>query len=101
MKLTSTALMSRTAASLAVALAILFIFIKPAEFDFDPLGSRALLGIKGLSTIDEVRSVDVSDMTHASIFHLAPFESIEVKYRPSKGASNGVAESCWQLHRRF
>jgi len=106
MKLTASALMSRTAASLTVALAILFVFITPAEFDFDPLGTGTLLGIKGLSTVTEVRSVNISDITHtshASTFHLTPFESIEVKYRLIKGGGlvfswHSNAEVLYDLH---
>ncbi|MFT5013699.1 MAG: hypothetical protein ACI96M_003622 [Candidatus Azotimanducaceae bacterium] len=106
MKLTASTPMTRTAASLMVALAILFIFVTPAEFDFDPLGTGTLLGIKGLSTADEVRSVNISDQTHTShtsVFYLSPFESIEVKYRLSKGDGlvfswHSNAEVLYDLH---
>ena len=55
----------------------------PAEFDLDPTGGGALLGIRGLSVEREqdlhIQTGSLHEETRS--FVLAPFESVEYKYR--------------------
>ncbi len=76
-----------TASSLAVAAVILVIFVLPAEFDVDPLGTGKMLGILGISSTTEPSMVaeEIDGFHNDSIqFVLQPFESVEYKYRIKK-----------------
>ena len=57
--------------------------VLPAEFDLDPTGVGALLGIRGLSVKREqdlhIQTGSLHEETRS--FVLAPFESVEYKYR--------------------
>lgn len=80
-----------TAAALLSALLLLLTVILPAEFDRDPLGTGAQLGIRGISTAADRPSTLLSVDPHRPLlrdhrrFILAPFESIEFKYRLAVG----------------
>lgn len=80
-------LMASTTA-LAVAAALLLTLILPAEYGWDPLGTGRALGLTGL-TQDQTTAL----RRHARHWRedsitlpLAPFESVEYKYRLEAGA---------------
>lgn len=63
------------------------IFVLPAEYDLDPTGLGAVLGIKGMSgeTVS-AHSYSSIDMANDAVeFPLLPFESIEYKYELTAG----------------
>ena len=78
-----------TAISLGTAVVVLVTAVLPAELGLDPLGTGKMLGLLGLA--GEPRTV----VTHQGAgyrsdeieFVLAPFESVEYKYRIERGAS--------------
>ena len=78
-----------TAISLGTAVVVLVTAVLPAELGLDPLGTGKMLGLLGLA--GEPRTV----VTHQEAgyrsdeieFVLAPFESVEYKYRIERGAS--------------
>ena len=76
-------LLKATAFSLLVAAVVLVTLILPAEYNFDPLGTGALLGLTGLSrTGPTALLAQSSPFRHEQrVFELAPFESVEYKYR--------------------
>lgn len=79
-----------TLCALAVATVILFTTILPAEFGLDPLGTGRLLGISGLSggeTMPALNQQEIDYREDTYIVELAPFESVEYKYRLEEGAS--------------
>tara|TARA_Y100001934_G_scaffold165036_1_gene196489 strand:- start:15 stop:548 length:534 start_codon:yes stop_codon:yes gene_type:complete len=69
--------------SLAIAALLVVTTVLPAEFDIDPLGVGGLLGIRGLSVErEEDLHLQTGSMQEDSrTFSLAPFESVEYKYR--------------------
>ncbi|MEM8766736.1 MAG: hypothetical protein AAGE43_04785 [Pseudomonadota bacterium] len=72
-----------TAIAFLVAMILLFTVVLPAEFDRDPLGTGELLGLTGLSRTGPT-AVTESNAAHAIDrirFELAPFESVEYKFR--------------------
>lgn len=76
--------------SLSVAGALLVTTILPAEFNVDPLGTGKLLGIAGMSEAQTVGALNLqSDDFHGDQYQivLAPFESVEYKYRLEEGAT--------------
>lgn len=72
-----------------VAAVLLFTAVLPAEFGFDPLGTGRLLGLVGLSrdTTSTLASQSERFISDEIRFVLAPFESVEYKYRIERGAS--------------
>jgi hypothetical protein len=88
-------LVKATLLSLVVAVLVLVIVVLPAEFDIDPLGTGELLGLTGLSrTGPSAVTTEVETFSSDRIrFELAPFESVEYKYRIEQGG--GVVFS-WQ-----
>lgn len=81
-------LFKATALSLLVAGVVLITLVLPAEFDLDPLGTGAALGLTGLSRTGPEALVDQpAPYRHERlVFELAPFESVEYKYRLEEGA---------------
>ncbi|WP_458618504.1 hypothetical protein [Gilvimarinus sp. F26214L] len=76
--------------ALAVAGALLVTTILPAEFNIDPLGTGALLGITGMSEEQMVGALNEQNTEiHQDRYRivLAPFESVEYKYRLEQGAT--------------
>ena len=76
-----------TILSLLVAALILVTVVLPAEYGLDPLGTGELLGLTGLSggasrAVSSETERFGSDRIH---FELAPFESVEYKYRLEQG----------------
>jgi hypothetical protein len=77
-------------ASLSIAGALLLTTILPAEFNIDPLGTGKLLGIAGMSEAQTVGALNLQDQKiHRDRYQilLAPFESVEYKYRLEEGAT--------------
>ena len=94
-----------TLAALVAANAVFFAIILPAEFGVDPTGVGGTLGLTGLAaspTTDIYRSgTPLAD--DERIFELAPFESVELKYRIAAGdglvyAWGASAEVVFDLH---
>lgn len=72
-----------TLVSLLVAAGLLITVVLPAEYDLDPLGTGGLLGLSGLSggTPEAVNDASAPFLIDRVRFELAPFESVEYKYR--------------------
>jgi hypothetical protein len=87
-------LFQATVAALVIALVVLITVVLPAEYDLDPLGTGALLGLSGLSRTDpsEVTLQQGSLRADRVRFELAPFESVEYKYRMGAG---GIVLYAW------
>lgn len=81
-------LFKATILSILVAGAILITLVLPAEFALDPLGTGAALGLNELSRTEPGVLVDqpVPFRHEQMVFQLAPFESVEYKYRLQEGA---------------
>lgn len=76
--------------SLTIAGALLVTTILPAEFNIDPLGTGNLLGIAGMSEAQTVGALNLQNEDfHGDQYQivLAPFESVEYKYRLEEGAT--------------
>lgn len=76
-------ILALTGASLAIAGLVLVTLVLPAEYDIDPLGTGAMLGLTGLAGEETARMVTPSDAPVASdraTFTLQPWESVEYKY---------------------
>lgn len=75
--------------ALAVAIAILVTSVLPAEYGWDPLGTGSAMGLMGLSETGQspLKSQDVFWRKDDITFELAPFESVEYKYRIEEGAA--------------
>lgn len=94
-----------TLVSAAVAGVILLTTVLPAEFGIDPLGTGKALGLLGLSrepqgAVTEQPSAFSLDQIY---FELAPFESVEYKFRLEAGASliyswSATGEVVYDLH---
>jgi hypothetical protein len=72
-----------TAGALMLSVVLTFTLILPAEYNYDPLGTGAMLGILGLSTEPEQKSVAVEQdvfATDSVEYVLQPYESVEYKY---------------------
>lgn len=84
-----------TLISVIVALLLLVTLVLPAEYDIDPLRTGAALGLTGLSRSGPGALVEqpVPLRQERIVFELAPFESVEFKYRLEAGA--GIVFS-WQ-----
>ena len=83
-------LLSLLGLSLLAALTATFLFVLPAEFNRDPTGLGALMGIKGMSAFDGAGGSVLTERPRAPYrdsvaFELAPFESVEYKYELDAG----------------
>lgn len=81
-------ILTASAAALAVAAVLLLTLILPAEYGWDPLGTGRALGLTGMA-----RDQATALRRHAEGWRedsvalpLAPFESVEYKYRLEAGA---------------
>lgn len=80
------------AGALIGAVAILFLFVLPAETGFDPLGTGRLLGLTGLANPPSAALSAQTDgarggmRTDSIEFPLEPFQSVEYKYDLAEGA---------------
>jgi hypothetical protein len=72
----------------AGAIAILFLFVLPAEIGFDPLGTGRLLGLTGLANPPSaaLTAQSLELRTDVMEFPLEPFQSVEYKYELAEGA---------------
>jgi len=94
-----------TLLSLVSAAAIFVAVVLPAEFGIDPLGSGRLLGLHGLAGT-AVRALEERGeilRVDAVRFELAPYESVEYKYRLERGAGivfswTATADVTYDLH---
>jgi len=81
--------------ALLVAIALLVSVVLPAEYGWDPLGSGKALGLMDLSA-EVSGALQLQELPWRSdhrVFELAPFESVEFKYRLERGAAMVYA---WQ-----
>ena len=82
-------MLTATLGAVGVAAVILVTLVLPAEYGVDPLGTGEALGLLGLSrqppsaVTHQERTFHVDDVG----FELAPFESVEYKYRLAAGPS--------------
>lgn len=91
--------------ALCVALTLLVTAILPAEYGWDPLGTGAALGLLGMAQ-EDARVLKVQEHPWSNdriVFQLAPFESVEYKYRLAAGASllfdwSADGEVLYELH---
>ena len=76
-------LLKASVLSVLVAVIVLVTLVLPAEYDLDPLGTGALLGLTGLSRTGPTALVQqtATFRQEQRVFELAPFESVEYKYR--------------------
>jgi len=76
-------LVNATLLAAAVAAVVLVTVVLPAEYGLDPLGTGQRLGLTGLSRTGPtaVSSEPLAFRTDRVRFELAPFESVEYKYR--------------------
>ena len=76
-------LLKATTISLVVAAGVLITLVLPAEYGLDPLGTGAALGLTGLSRTGPEALIDQPTpyRQEQRVFELAPFESVEYKYR--------------------
>jgi hypothetical protein len=82
-------LLVATFGALLVATLLLVTVVLPAEYGIDPLGSGKALGLLGLANPEGTalsESTDAVYVRHQVSFDLAPFESVEFKYRLGRGA---------------
>ena len=92
--------------SLVVSIVLLLVVILPAEFDIDPLGTGTALNLLGMSDERPAQGYfrqEKGFRTHDVAFELAPFESVEIKYRLEQSASimfswSASNEIVWDLH---
>jgi hypothetical protein len=76
--------------ALLAATALLVTTILPAEYNIDPLGTGKLLGIAGMAEAQLVGAINHQEQSYRQDRYqiaLAPFESVEYKYRLEEGAS--------------
>lgn len=76
-------------AALILAALLLVTLILPAEYGWDPLGTGTALGLTDLAGTDiaPLQSQDTPWQHDTIEFQLAPFESVEYKYRLEAGAT--------------
>ena len=98
-------LLRATLISLVLAAVVLFTLVLPAEYGIDPLGTGEALGLLGLSRSGPSAIVDATiDLRHDRIvFELAPFESVEYKYRLEQDAGmvfrwSATGELVYDMH---
>ena len=92
-------------ASLVAGLAAFVVFVLPAEFDVDPLGTGELMGIKGMAGYSVQALTVEAEPAHTDRveFPLAPFESVEYKYELAAGQAvvyhwHAEGEVLYDLH---
>lgn len=75
--------------SMVLAAVVLVTIVLPAEYNLDPLGTGEMLGVLGLSRPPPtaISAEEDSFRLDSVRFQLAPFESVEYKYRLEQGAS--------------
>lgn len=77
--------------ALTVAAVLMVTAVLPAEFGVDPLGTGKMLGITGMSSsAQQVGALNMQDQAYFQDKYrivLAPFESMEYKYRLEEGAT--------------
>lgn len=80
-------LVRTTLGALLLAALILVTVVLPAEYGIDPLGSGRLLGLTGLARSEPEALATAEQSLHVDRvrFELAPFESVEYKYRLGAG----------------
>ncbi|MFK7977179.1 MAG: hypothetical protein AB8C02_13675, partial [Halioglobus sp.] len=88
-------IMLATLGAVLAAALVLFAFVLPAEYGYDPLGTGAMLGLNALSGEDssalhytenqDTDSVQAPLQLDQITFELSPFESVEYKYRLAEG----------------
>ena len=80
-------ILAASAAALLVAAILLTAVILPAEYGWDPLGSGEALGLLGMAGDSTAVLNRQQDRWHSDriAFTLAPFESVEYKYRLEAG----------------
>jgi hypothetical protein len=98
-------LLKATLLAIFVAAIVLVTVVLPAEYDLDPLGTGALLGLTGLSRTGPTALVDQigSFRQERRVFELAPFESVEYKYRLESNAGllfswRATSEVVYDMH---
>lgn len=94
-----------TALSLLGAALILVTVVLPAEFGIDVLGTGPMLGLDGLAGQESRALEERDEMLRADAvrFELAPYESVEYKYRLARGAGivfswSATAAVTYDLH---
>ena len=92
-------------ASVVIAILALLLFVLPAEYGIDPLGTGNLMGIENMSGYSVSALTVEEDVYHQDKvqFPLAPFESIEYKYALDQGQAvvyhwNSEGEVVFDLH---
>ena len=80
--ITGAALARRLPAAVLLAAAVLLGFVLPAEYDVDPLGVGAAIGIKGMSgyAAQALTPAQGALRRDEKRFYLEPFQSVEYKY---------------------
>lgn len=76
------------AAAIAVAGAVLVVWILPAEYNLDPLGTGQWLGLTGLASSHSAASHQSQTKNFATDqldYQLMPFGSVEYKYHMAEG----------------
>lgn len=98
-------LVKATIFSLLVAAMVLVTVVLPAEFDIDPLGTGRVLGLTGLArTGPSAVTTEAGSLRSDRVrFELAPFESVEYKYRVEQGGGlvfswQATGEVIFDLH---
>lgn len=84
-----------TGVALVIATIVLVVFVLPAEYGMDPLGSGAALGLADLADAGSstLTAEDEEYSLNSVAFVLGPFESVEYKYRIEEG---GAMVYSWQ-----
>ena len=82
-------ILGATLTALLVAALALVVFVLPAEYGVDPLGTGAALGLLALAEPEQDAMVGAAGPHTAEsvAFELQPFESVEYKYRLEAGAA--------------
>ena len=73
--------------SVLVAAALLVAVVLPAEYGIDPLGTGQALGLLSLSRADAVAPAPEPYAVDHVVLALAPFESVEYKYRLARDST--------------
>lgn len=82
-------ILGATLAALGAALVALVVFVLPAEYGIDPLGTGAAMGLLALAEPerDALEAASGPYLPDTVSFELQPFESVEYKYRLEEGES--------------
>jgi len=98
-------LLASCALAAITAALILLLVVLPAEYGVDPLGSGEALGLLGLSEQQStaLQLQSGSWKSDSFEFQLAPFESLEYKYRLEQGAAmiyswQGDGDVLYEMH---